>query len=144
MRSVLLGALLVLAPFSSSTASANGPEQVEQTAVVKVAVIKGDEAIRHPGLEAYVGEETVFEMRIGKVKHVVSVQLTNGPDNKFEIGVTYKKNGKEVVSGKKTVKAKERAKFKKGDVQVFVVVDPNGKIGNHEKIEGPKGDNPLD
>jgi hypothetical protein len=135
---------MVLAPFSVSTASANGPEQVEETAVVKVVVLKGEDAIRHPGLEAYVGEATEFEMRVGKVKHVVVVHLANGPENKYDIKVTYKRNGKEVISGKKTVKSKERAKFKKGDVQVFVVVDPNGKIGNHEKIEGPKGDNPLD
>ena len=145
MKHLLVALTLALALPAGTAAANEGPsDEIPDTAIVKVVVQNGDETLRHPGLEAYMGEETEFEMRVGKTKHVVVVFADKVGDDKFKVKLTYKRNGKTITSGDLDLKTKKPAAISKGKTKVTVMIDPNGRIGGKEKIEAPKGDDPLD
>lgn len=129
----------------ASAQSSEGPNEFVESAMVKVTVKDGDKTIKHPGQECEHQAEYEIFMKNGKTKYVVTV-LIDKPDGatKYAVTVSYKRNGKEVVSGDLQLASKKPGSLSKGDQKITVMVDPAGRIDGRDKIEGPEGDDPLD
>lgn len=153
MRKLLVSSSLALALALSvgpgvahaNAGASEGPTEFVQSAMVKVTVKDGDKTIRHPGQECEHQAEYEIFMKSGKTKYVVTVMIDK-PDGatKYAVTVTYKRNGKEVVSGDLQLATKKPGSLSKGNQKVTVMVDPAGRIDGRDKIDGPEGDDPLD
>jgi hypothetical protein len=139
---VFLGLAL---PAGTASASTNGPSEMVESAMVKIAIKDGEKTIRHPGQECEHQAEYEIFLKQGKVKYVVTVLIDQGSgDDKYKVKLSYKRNGKTVVSGDLDLTAKKTGSLSKGKHQIFINVDPAGRVDGRDKIEGPSGDDPLD
>ncbi len=139
-----MAAPVLLAP---ATAAAADDEYIG-SAFVKFTVKDGDTEVTHPGFDAYFGEDTILEIKVGDTKYEFKIFLDRENDKSpYEVEVSLKRNGKAIITGtKQKVGPKKTVELSGGKVSVQFSLDPHGALdkSRKKKIDGPDGDAPLD
>ena len=114
-------------------------EPVSETALARVKIRSGKSELAHPGHLVELDVENTLVLTDG-AKHAVTL-LVSRKGKGFSVQVSYKKNGRPVLSGTTTVAKKKWGNVKKGGTTVSVQIDPDAK--RPDDIDKPEDDDPL-
>lgn len=135
---------VLLAPATAAAAD----DEFIGSAFVRFTVKDGDTEVTHPGFDAYFGEDTILEIKVGNTKYEFKIFLDRKDDKSpYEAEVSLKRNGKSIISGsKQKIPPKTKVELSGGNVSVEFSLDPHGALdkSRKKKIDGPDGDAPLD
>ena len=132
---VLLGSLFAVLVAPPALAD----EPVGETAVARVKISSGKTEVKHPGHLIEFDLENTLVIQDGG-KHEVTLLVTRKGKG-FSVQVTYKKNGRTVVTGSTNVAKNKWGNVKKGSTTVAVLIDPDSK--RPDDVDKPEDDDPL-
>lgn len=141
---------MAVAPLAAATWVVGTPgvaaadEEDDSQSFVQFTIKDGKHEISHPGFDAVHGEETIMEVREGKAKYVVTLEVAREGDGDYHLVVTFTKNGGKLMDHEKvTVHPRQKVKLAHG--KLSLLVDPTGEVDSSRKDKiGPiEGDDPL-
>jgi len=146
MLMVALATPVLVVPATAAAATAD--DEFIDSAFVKFTVKDGDTEVTHPGFDAYHGEDTILEIRMGDIEYEFKIFVDRKDDKSpYEVEVSLKRNGKEIIKGsKQKIAPKNKVEISAGKLSVEFSLDPHGALdkSRKKKIDGPDGDAPLD
>lgn len=130
-------------PAEAAAVMDDGDEEMAQS-FVSFTIKDGKHEITHPGFDAVHGEETIMEVREGKAKYVVTLEVSREGEGDYHLVVTFTKNGGKLMDHEK-VTAHPRQKVELAHGKLSLMVDPTGDVDDSrkDKIDPIGGDDPL-
>lgn len=121
-------------------AAADEDAAPSRKALLKLVLKRDGKKIEHPGQMVELGEETTILITQGSHTHEIDFAY-DAVETGFDVNVTYRDNGKQVLQKSATTEGQQWIELKSGKTVLSLFLDP--EAGRVDEVEVVGGDDPL-